>query len=120
MTEQTGPTDADKLAGLRAELAGLQTEAATDSLKDLDILGTDELVAAMLAHSSGVHAAVSEAGPAIVQTVDAVAERLQRGGAPFVRGRRDRGAPRSAGRERVPADVRHPAGTRRRAYRRRP
>lgn len=80
MTEQTGPTDADKLAGLRTELAGLQTEAATDSLKDLDILGTDELVAAMLAHSSGVHAAVSEAGPAIVQTVDAVAERLQRGG----------------------------------------
>ncbi|TVU66726.1 N-acetylmuramic acid 6-phosphate etherase [Paenarthrobacter nitroguajacolicus] len=83
MTEQTGPTsptDADKLAGLRTELAGLQTEATAEGLDNLDILGTEELVAAMLAHSSGVHAAVQAASPAIVQTVDAVAERLQRGG----------------------------------------
>ncbi|MEV4952424.1 N-acetylmuramic acid 6-phosphate etherase [Paenarthrobacter nitroguajacolicus] len=80
MTEQTGPTNADKLAGLRTELAGLQTEATAEGLENLDILGTEELVAAMLAHSAGVHAAVEAARPAIVQTVDAVAERLQRGG----------------------------------------
>lgn len=80
MTEQTGPTDADKLAGLRSELAGLQTEAAAEGLDNLDILGTEELVAAMLAHSAGVHAAVAAASQAIVHTVDAVAERLQRGG----------------------------------------
>ncbi|MCP2050070.1 UNVERIFIED_ORG: N-acetylmuramic acid 6-phosphate etherase [Paenarthrobacter nicotinovorans] len=80
MTEQTGPTDADKLAGLRSELAGLQTEAAAEGLDNLDILGTEELVSAMLAHSAGVHAAVEAASPAIVHTVDAVAERLQRGG----------------------------------------
>ena len=83
MTEQTGPispTDADRLAGLRTELAGLETEAAAENLSELDILGTEELVTAMLAHSAGVHAAVEAASPAIVQTVDAVAERLQRGG----------------------------------------
>ncbi|MFK0041059.1 N-acetylmuramic acid 6-phosphate etherase [Paenarthrobacter sp. NPDC090517] len=80
MTEQTGPTNADKLAGLRTELAGLATEATAEGLENLDILGTEELVAAMLAHSAGVHAAVEAASPAIVQTVDAVAERLQRGG----------------------------------------
>lgn len=80
MTEQTGRTDADKLADLRTELAGLQTEAAAENLKDLDILGTDELVQAMLDHGAGVHAAVAEARDAVVQTVDAVAERLQRGG----------------------------------------
>ncbi|MGP0223542.1 N-acetylmuramic acid 6-phosphate etherase [Paenarthrobacter sp. NCHU4564] len=80
MTEQTGLTDADKLADLRTELAGLQTEAAAENLKDLDILGTDELVQAMLDHGAGVHAAVAEARDAVIQTVDAVAERLQRGG----------------------------------------
>ncbi|WP_347110209.1 N-acetylmuramic acid 6-phosphate etherase [Paenarthrobacter sp. S56] len=80
MTEQIGPTDADKLADLRTELAGLQTEAADGNLKDLDIMGTEELVAAMLEHTAGVHAAVAEARDAIVRTVDAVAERLQRGG----------------------------------------
>lgn len=83
MTEQTGrtsPTDADRLAGLRTELAGLETEAAAENLSELDILGTEELVAAMLAHSAGVNSAVEAASPAIVQTVDAVAERLQRGG----------------------------------------
>jgi N-acetylmuramic acid 6-phosphate etherase len=80
VTEQTGPTSADKLAGLRTELAGLATEATAEGLDNLDILGTEELVAAMLDHSAGVHAAVEAASPAIVQTVDAVAERLQRGG----------------------------------------
>lgn len=84
MTEQTGPTSpadsADRLEGLRTELAGLQTEAAAENLSELDILGTEELVAAMLSHSGGVHAAVEAASAAIVQTVDAVAERLQRGG----------------------------------------
>ncbi|WP_405474934.1 N-acetylmuramic acid 6-phosphate etherase [Paenarthrobacter ilicis] len=80
MTEHPGPTDADKLAGLRTELAGLQTEATAEGLENLDTMGTGELVAAMLAHSAGVHAAVEAASPAIVQTVDAVAERLQGGG----------------------------------------
>ncbi|WP_416418384.1 N-acetylmuramic acid 6-phosphate etherase [Paenarthrobacter aromaticivorans] len=80
MTEQTGQTDADRLAGLRTELAGLETEAAAENLSELDIMGTEELVAAMLAHTAGVHAAVEAGSPAIVQTVDAVAERLQRGG----------------------------------------
>lgn len=80
VTEQTGQTDADRLAGLRTELAGLETEAAAENLSELDIMGTEELVAAMLAHTAGVHTAVEAASPAIVQTVDAVAERLQRGG----------------------------------------
>jgi N-acetylmuramic acid 6-phosphate etherase len=34
----------------------------------------------MLTHSAGVHAAVEAASAAVVQTIDAVAERLQRGG----------------------------------------
>nr|WP_275588123.1 N-acetylmuramic acid 6-phosphate etherase [Paenarthrobacter ilicis] len=80
VTEHPGPTDADKLAGLRTELAGLQTEATAEGLENLDTMGAGELVAAMLAHSAGVHAAVEAASPAIVQTVDTVAERLQRGG----------------------------------------
>ncbi|MFJ5955413.1 N-acetylmuramic acid 6-phosphate etherase [Paenarthrobacter sp. NPDC092416] len=84
MTEQTGPTSpsdsADRLADLRTELAGLQTEAAAEGLGELDTLGTEELVAAMVAFSAGVPAAVEAASAAIVATVDAVAERLRRGG----------------------------------------
>ncbi|WP_120522601.1 N-acetylmuramic acid 6-phosphate etherase [Arthrobacter celericrescens] len=85
MTEQTGPTDPtaagnDPLEGLRSELAGLQTEQAAPGLDSIDTMGTAELVAAMNEINRGVPAAVEEAAPAIAQTVDAVTERLARGG----------------------------------------
>ncbi|WP_284977616.1 N-acetylmuramic acid 6-phosphate etherase [Arthrobacter sp. fls2-241-R2A-200] len=80
MTEQPEPTDADKLADLRTVLAGLQTEATAEGVDALDTFGTEKLVATMLSHSAGVHAAVAAAAPEIVETVDAVAERFRRGG----------------------------------------
>ncbi|UVJ40602.1 N-acetylmuramic acid 6-phosphate etherase [Arthrobacter sp. CJ23] len=93
MTEQTGPTSdpsgeaaeaaGDRLEGLRTVLAGLQTEAQAPGLGELDTMGTAELVAAMNAHNSGVPGAVELASASIAATVDAVAERLARGGRLF-------------------------------------
>src|SRR4029453_17214029 len=74
VTEQTGPNstaDAPDLAALRTELAGLQTEAATPGLDELDTMGTAELVAAMNAHNAVVQHAVEAAAAEIVLTIDA-------------------------------------------------
>jgi N-acetylmuramic acid 6-phosphate etherase len=83
VTEQTGPTDtpdAATLESLRSELAGLQTEQADPGLAAIDTMTTAQLVAAMNDINRGVPAAVEEAAPAVERTVDAVAERLARGG----------------------------------------
>lgn len=65
---------------LRSELAGLQTEAASPGLDQLDTMTTEELVAAMHAKNAGVQAAVEAATDAIIKTVDAVTARLADGG----------------------------------------
>lgn len=70
----------DRLAELRSELAGLQTEAASSTLSELDTMGTAELVAAMNEQNRGVPAAVEQASEQIAAVVDAVTERLARGG----------------------------------------
>src|SRR6478752_6249604 len=72
--------DGDGLEELRSELAGLQTEAALPALSELDTMGTAELVAAMNEQNRGVPAAVEQASGEIAAVVDAVAERLARGG----------------------------------------
>ncbi|MEZ2389903.1 N-acetylmuramic acid 6-phosphate etherase [bacterium RCC_150] len=74
------PAGGDRLEALRSELAGLQTEATTPGLNNLDTMGTVELVAAMNEQNRDVPAAVERAGADIVAVVDAVAERLARGG----------------------------------------
>lgn len=74
---------ADGLAALRAELAGLQTEAANPELSLLDTMDTAQLVAAMNAQDAGVPAAVGLAAPDIIRTVDAVAAKLAAGGRLF-------------------------------------
>lgn len=86
MTEQPDasspgtPDSPDGLEELRSELAGLQTEAALPALSELDTMGTAELVAAMNEQNRGVPAAVEQASGEIAAVVDAVAERLARGG----------------------------------------
>ncbi|UKA59847.1 N-acetylmuramic acid 6-phosphate etherase [Arthrobacter sp. FW306-2-2C-D06B] len=86
MTEQPdasgspGPLSGDGLKELRSELEGLQTEAASPALSELDTMGTSELVAAMNEQNRGVPAAVEQASEQIAAVVDAVAERLARGG----------------------------------------
>lgn len=79
-----GPvTPADGLAALRAELAGLQTEASNPELSLLDTMDTAQLVAAMNAQDARVPAAVGLAGPDIIRTVDAVSAKLAAGGRLF-------------------------------------
>ncbi|WP_051939618.1 N-acetylmuramic acid 6-phosphate etherase [Phaeacidiphilus oryzae] len=74
-----GPA-ADPHAALRAELAGLATEAVEADHEQLDLLDTGGLVAAMHACDRAAVAAVGAAAPRIVQAVDAIAERMRRGG----------------------------------------
>ncbi len=75
----TGPVT-DPNVALRAELAGLTTEAVNPAFSDLDTLGTLDLVQAMNAEDGKVPAAVAGASAAIARTVDAVTERMERGG----------------------------------------
>ncbi|MDJ0354685.1 N-acetylmuramic acid 6-phosphate etherase [Paenarthrobacter sp. PH39-S1] len=70
----------DPNAALRTELTGLTTEAANPELSALDTMGTLALVQAMNAEDSKVPAAIAGAGVSIARTIDAVAERMARGG----------------------------------------
>jgi N-acetylmuramic acid 6-phosphate etherase len=72
--------EADPLAALRQELAGLTTEAANPALDDLDLRSTEDLVYAMNQQDALVPAAVAAAAPAIARAVDGIAERMRRGG----------------------------------------
>ncbi|WP_407675893.1 N-acetylmuramic acid 6-phosphate etherase [Peterkaempfera bronchialis] len=66
--------------GLRARLETLATEAVRPDLADLDLLPTAELARLMNAEDASVPAAVAAALPRIAAAVDAVAERMARGG----------------------------------------
>ena len=76
------PDDADYRARtmLRAELDTLMTEASDPQHRDLDTYSTAELVRAMIAEEALVPAAIDRAGPQIVRAVDALVERMRRGG----------------------------------------
>ncbi|WP_037670096.1 N-acetylmuramic acid 6-phosphate etherase [Streptomyces griseus] len=65
---------------LRAELASLTTEAFRPELADIDQLPTLDIARLMNAEDTGVPAAVAERLPDIAAAIDAVAERMARGG----------------------------------------
>ncbi|HVX46381.1 MAG TPA: N-acetylmuramic acid 6-phosphate etherase [Mycobacteriales bacterium] len=69
-----------------ADLGRLVTESRHPGREDLDRRSTAELVALMNAEDATVAAAVAAAGPAIARTVDAVADRIRRGGRLFYAG----------------------------------
>lgn len=70
----------DVRAALREELDSLTTEAIDPRHDHLDTYSTTELVQAMAAEEALVPAAVERAGPQIVEAVDAIVERMRRGG----------------------------------------
>jgi N-acetylmuramic acid 6-phosphate etherase len=73
-------TPSDDRAALRAELDVLTTEAADPRHHQLDTYSTAELVRAMTAEEALVPAAIDRAGPQIAAAVDAIVERMRRGG----------------------------------------
>jgi N-acetylmuramic acid 6-phosphate etherase len=64
----------------RVSFDELPTEAWNAATADLDLKDTTELVALMAAEDASVPAAVERAGAAIVDAIDAIADRLERGG----------------------------------------
>jgi N-acetylmuramic acid 6-phosphate etherase len=74
-----GP-DGGLSARLASRLAGLTTEAARPDLADLDLLPTLEIARLMNAGDAAVPAAVASVLPAVAAVVDAVVERMARGG----------------------------------------
>ncbi|GAA0678385.1 N-acetylmuramic acid 6-phosphate etherase [Kitasatospora atroaurantiaca] len=65
---------------LLARLAELTTEAVREDLAGIDLLPTVEIARLMNAEDAGVPAAIAPLLPAIAAAVDAVAERMARGG----------------------------------------
>ena len=65
---------------LRTEIADLATESIDAAMRDLDLLPTVELVAAMNRLDAEVPAAVGRAAAMIARAVDAISERMSRGG----------------------------------------
>lgn len=66
--------------GIGDVLATLLTEAERPELMQIDLASTADLVALMNAEDTTVPEAVAAAAPAIVAAIDAIAERMQRGG----------------------------------------
>lgn len=62
------------------QISALGTEGWRRDLADLDLRDTEAMVAAMNAADAEVHHAVAAAAPSIAAAVDAIAERLRRGG----------------------------------------
>src|SRR5256885_15645294 len=75
------------------ELAELPTEQRTGAGRDLDLRSTRELVELMNAHDATVAAAVGAAAAQIAGAVDAMVERLRRGGRLLYVGAGPSGAP---------------------------
>lgn len=73
-------SDGDPLAQLRDELAELTTETLDPARSDLDLWPTDALVRAMNAEDALVPGAVAAAAASIASAVDAITERMRRGG----------------------------------------
>ena len=65
---------------IRAELATLSTEQVNERHPDLDALSTRELVAAMNEDNRSVPDAIAAVEPEIAEAVEAIVERLRRGG----------------------------------------
>ncbi|NEA80013.1 N-acetylmuramic acid 6-phosphate etherase, partial [Actinospica acidiphila] len=65
---------------LRSQLETLTTEAYRPELADVDRLPTPEIARLMNAEDATVAGAVAEQVPAIAAAIDAVAERMARGG----------------------------------------
>ena len=65
---------------LRSELAQLSTETVDESLSDLDLRSTTDLVAAMTAQDRAVPNAIAAITPAIAAAVDDIVDRLRVGG----------------------------------------
>jgi N-acetylmuramic acid 6-phosphate etherase len=65
---------------LLQELSGLVTEDRRDDLADLDLRPTDELVTLMRDEEAAVAAAIQRAIPQIAAAIDAIAQRMARGG----------------------------------------
>jgi N-acetylmuramic acid 6-phosphate etherase len=61
-------------------LGALLTEATRPELMQIDLASTDELVSLMNAEDASVPRAVAAAAPAIVRAIDAISERMARGG----------------------------------------
>ena len=72
--------DGQQPLSLRQELAALTTESVDETMHDLDLKNTAALVLAMNAHDQLVPIAVRRAAPSITRAVDAITERMQRGG----------------------------------------
>ena len=68
------------LDDLRHQLAELTTEAVDPDFRDLDLMATDDLVAAMVDHNRQVTDALRAASGALADAVDLAAARMQRGG----------------------------------------
>ncbi|MET9441540.1 N-acetylmuramic acid 6-phosphate etherase [Streptomyces sp. NPDC006610] len=73
-------TPTPESTGLRAQLASLPTEAFRPELAEIDRLSTLEIATLMNGEDAGVPAAVARELPRIAAAVDAVAERMARGG----------------------------------------
>ena len=97
----------------------LPTEAWNAAAADLDLRDTAELVALMTTEDASVPAAVERASAAIVEAIDAVADRLARGGRLVYVGAGHLRQARSRRCRRVRVDVRRSAGARHRPRRRR-
>lgn len=74
MTSTSNPRD------LRAELESLTTEAFRPDLADIDRLATLDIARLMNGEDATVPAAVAERLPEIATAIDAMAERMARGG----------------------------------------
>jgi N-acetylmuramic acid 6-phosphate etherase len=64
----------------RAAFDGLATEAWNAASADLDLKSTTELVALMTSEDASVPAAVGRAGAAVAEAIDAISDRIERGG----------------------------------------
>ncbi|CAL9471863.1 N-acetylmuramic acid 6-phosphate etherase [Streptomyces sp. enrichment culture] len=73
-------TSASRDRDLRSQLETLTTEAFRPELADVDRLPTPEIARLMNAEDASVAGAVAEQVPAIAAAIDAVAERMARGG----------------------------------------
>lgn len=74
MTSTSNPRD------LRTELESLTTEAFRPELAGIDQLPTPEIARLMNAEDATVAAAVAQRLPEISAAIDAVAERMEKGG----------------------------------------
>ncbi|MET7600660.1 N-acetylmuramic acid 6-phosphate etherase [Streptomyces sp. NPDC005481] len=74
------PDGGDDYRGLRAQLETLTTEAFRPELSEIDRLPTLEIARLMNGEDASVPAAVADRLPLVAEAIDAIAERMSRGG----------------------------------------